>query len=111
METSPIFFFKKKVRVQKYHREVDNCRKGSSYIKHFMLGNIGNNRYMTTCHRKGQATIGYPFPHQSTQIKQVTHPVSQIYTVHVSIKTNPDFIRGKHSAHPTVFGACSPTCN
>ena len=36
--TSQIRFFLKKVRGQKHHKEVDECRNDFPYINHFLLG-------------------------------------------------------------------------
>ena len=45
-----------------------------------------NIRYRTTSARKGQATIGHPFPHQSDIYTQITYPISNTpkYKVYIT---------------------------
>ena len=116
-QSNPLF--KKRVCGRKHPWEVDNCRNSSPYIKHFILSKnwqhlvqdnqclerAGHHRTSLSPSVNANKTSGTP--HQSDFKKYIIYQ----YTVHVSIQTNPEVIRRKHTAYLTGLGACSLTCN
>ena len=66
---------KKDVREQKFPREVDTCRNSTPIINHIRHIINVKTRYRITIVRKGQATIGNPFPNQLEMYIYITNSI------------------------------------